>query len=100
MFTYPTKRLALADHTSDLRLCNLFGCSAVLTQNTTLSSFCRICSHNIILVLQDLLTTVNTPEWPAAELLLSVLGRLLVSKFANKGISNDERQSVSFNHLS
>merc|ERR1719342_6945 len=35
--------------------------------------------------LHDLLTTVNTPEWPAAELLLSLLGKLLVSKFANKG---------------
>jgi len=35
--------------------------------------------------LQDLLTTVNTPQWPAAELLLSLLGKLLVSKFANKG---------------
>ena len=28
---------------------------------------------------QDLLSTVNRPEWPAAELLLSLLGRLLVS---------------------
>jgi len=28
---------------------------------------------------QDLLTTVNKPEWPAAELLLSLLGKLLVS---------------------
>lgn len=28
---------------------------------------------------QDLLSTVNKPEWPAAELLLSLLGRLLVS---------------------
>ena len=27
---------------------------------------------------QDLLSTVNKPEWPAAELLLSLLGRLLV----------------------
>ena len=27
---------------------------------------------------QDLLMTVNKPEWPAAELLLSLLGRLLV----------------------
>ena len=35
--------------------------------------------------MQDLLTTVNTPEWPAAELLLSLLGKLLVSQFANKG---------------
>ena len=39
---------------------------------------------------QDLLTTVNTPEWPAAELLLSLLGKLLVSKFANK--KEDVRQ--------
>lgn len=30
---------------------------------------------------QDLLSTVNKPEWPAAELLLSLLGRLLVSQF-------------------
>lgn len=30
---------------------------------------------------QDLLSTVNKPEWPAAELLLSLLGRLLVSHF-------------------
>uniref|UniRef100_A0A7M4FC57 Nipped-B protein n=1 Tax=Crocodylus porosus TaxID=8502 RepID=A0A7M4FC57_CROPO len=29
--------------------------------------------------IQDLLSTVNKPEWPAAELLLSLLGRLLVS---------------------
>ena len=35
--------------------------------------------------LQDLLVTVNTPEWPAAELLLSLLGKILVSQFANKG---------------
>ena len=34
--------------------------------------------------LQDLLTTVNTPEWPAAELLLSLLGKMLVGKIANK----------------
>ena len=28
----------------------------------------------------DLLSTLNKPEWPAAELLLSLLGKLLVSK--------------------
>ena len=33
---------------------------------------------------QDLLTTVNTPEWPAAELLLSLLGRVLRDKFTNR----------------
>ncbi|KAG8234266.1 hypothetical protein J437_LFUL006511 [Ladona fulva] len=33
---------------------------------------------------QDLLTTVNKPEWPATELLLSVLGTLLVKNFINK----------------
>ncbi|XP_074642892.1 nipped-B-like protein A isoform X2 [Tubulanus polymorphus] len=35
---------------------------------------------------QDLLTTVNKPEWPAAELLLSLLGRLLVQQFSNKSV--------------
>ncbi len=34
---------------------------------------------------QDLLTTVNTPEWPAAELLLSLLGRVLRDKFRERG---------------
>uniref|UniRef100_A0ABD2WUA4 Nipped-B protein n=2 Tax=Trichogramma kaykai TaxID=54128 RepID=A0ABD2WUA4_9HYME len=33
---------------------------------------------------QDLLATVNKPEWPAAELMLSLLGKLLVSHFSNK----------------
>ncbi|XP_024859838.1 nipped-B-like protein B isoform X2 [Kryptolebias marmoratus] len=32
----------------------------------------------------DLLFAVNKPEWPAAELLLSLLGRLLVHQFSNK----------------
>uniref|UniRef100_A0A8D3C1Q0 Nipped-B protein n=1 Tax=Scophthalmus maximus TaxID=52904 RepID=A0A8D3C1Q0_SCOMX len=32
----------------------------------------------------DLLSTINKPEWPAAELLLSLLGRLLVHQFSNK----------------
>eukprot|EP00066_Takifugu_rubripes_P013950 XP_011603216.1 PREDICTED: nipped-B-like protein B isoform X2 [Takifugu rubripes] len=32
----------------------------------------------------DLLSTVNKPEWPAAELLLGLLGRLLVHQFSNK----------------
>ena len=33
---------------------------------------------------QDLLLTVNKPEWPAAEVLLSLLGKLLVQKFSNQ----------------
>lgn len=35
---------------------------------------------------QDLLTTVNKPEWPATELLLSLLGKLLVNNFSNKSV--------------
>lgn len=33
---------------------------------------------------QDLLTTVNKPDWPASELLLSLLGRILVQQFSSK----------------
>lgn len=33
---------------------------------------------------QDLLSTVNKPEWPSSELLLSLLGRILVQQFSNK----------------
>ncbi|XP_071952064.1 nipped-B-like protein A isoform X2 [Antedon mediterranea] len=42
---------------------------------------------------QDLLSTVNKPEWPSAELLLSLLGRLLMRQFSNK--SNDMTMRVS-----
>ncbi|XP_015917396.1 nipped-B-like protein A [Parasteatoda tepidariorum] len=35
---------------------------------------------------QDLLSTVNKPEWPASELLLSVLGKILVTNFSNKSM--------------
>lgn len=42
---------------------------------------------------QDLLLTVNKPEWPAAELLLSFLGKLLVQKFSNKNTDMSLRVS-------
>lgn len=35
---------------------------------------------------QDLLSAVNKPEWPAAELLLSLLGRLLVRTHSYKQV--------------
>nr|XP_039272679.1 nipped-B-like protein A isoform X2 [Styela clava] len=34
--------------------------------------------------IHDLLATVNKPEWPASEMMLSILGRLLVHTFSNK----------------
>ncbi|XP_046684148.1 LOW QUALITY PROTEIN: nipped-B-like protein [Homalodisca vitripennis] len=47
---------------------------------------------------QDLLTTVNKPEWPAAELMLSVLGNLLVASFVNKSLEMSLRV-VSLDYL-
>jgi len=35
-------------------------------------------------LVHDLLATVNKPEWPASEMLLSLLGRLLVHTFSTK----------------
>ncbi|XP_065558783.1 nipped-B-like protein B isoform X2 [Artemia franciscana] len=35
---------------------------------------------------QDLLVTVNKPEWPSSELLLSLLGQLLVNNFVTKTV--------------
>ena len=35
---------------------------------------------------QDLLSTVNKPEWPAAELLLFLLGTLLVQNFSTENV--------------
>jgi len=47
---------------------------------------------------QDLLSTVNKPEWPAAELLLSLLGKLLVQNFSNKNVDMSLRV-VSLEYL-
>lgn len=46
----------------------------------------------------DLLTTVNKPEWPAAELLLSLLGTLLVKYMSDKSIEQAIRV-VSLEYL-
>ncbi|XP_056020035.1 nipped-B-like protein isoform X3 [Ostrea edulis] len=35
---------------------------------------------------QDLLSTVNKPEWPSSELLLSLLGKILVKQFSTKSV--------------
>lgn len=39
----------------------------------------------------DLLLTVNKPEWPAAEVMLSLLGSLLVRQFNNKSLDQSIR---------
>lgn len=46
----------------------------------------------------DLLTTVNKPEWPASELLLSLLGTLLVKYMSDKSIEQAIRV-VSLEYL-
>uniref|UniRef100_A0A0X3NT48 Nipped-B protein n=1 Tax=Schistocephalus solidus TaxID=70667 RepID=A0A0X3NT48_SCHSO len=43
----------------------------------------RIIFENFV---NDLLLTVNKPEWPAAEVMLSLLGSLLVQQFNNKSL--------------
>lgn len=40
---------------------------------------------------QDLLATVNKPEWPSSELLLSLLGRILVQQFSSKSTDTSLR---------
>ncbi|KAL8600997.1 hypothetical protein ACOMHN_030654 [Nucella lapillus] len=40
---------------------------------------------------QDLLSTVNKPEWPSSELLLSLLGRILVHQFSSKSTDTSLR---------
>lgn len=46
----------------------------------------------------DLLTTVNRPEWPASELLLSLLGTLLVKYMSDKSMDQSIRV-VSLEYL-
>ena len=42
-------------------------------------------------IVQDLLITVNRPEWPASEMMLSILGWLLVEYFSQKNIDANLR---------
>ncbi|XP_050529053.1 nipped-B-like protein isoform X2 [Daktulosphaira vitifoliae] len=83
-----------SNHDPDTLIINKFK-----TARTTASSFLHVflskCSSKSEEIdyrpifenfIQDLLTTVNKPEWPASELLLSVLGRLLVANFVNKNL--------------
>ncbi|KAH8272136.1 hypothetical protein KR018_001754, partial [Drosophila ironensis] len=48
--------------------------------------------------IHDLLTTVNKPEWPASELLLSLLGTMLVRYVSDKSIEQSIRL-VSLDYL-
>ena len=48
--------------------------------------------------IHDLLTTVNKPEWPASELLLTLLGTLLVKYMADKTVDQSIRV-VSLEYL-
>lgn len=48
--------------------------------------------------IHDLLTTVNKPEWPASELLLTLLGTLLVKNMSDKSVEQSIRV-VSLEYL-
>lgn len=77
----------------DVYICNKYE-KATSTAGTFLTVFLNKCGsksedidyrplfENFV---QDLLSTVNKPEWPATELLLCLLGKMLVTNFSNKG---------------
>ncbi|KAK4871530.1 hypothetical protein RN001_015654 [Aquatica leii] len=77
----------------DVLICNKYE-KATSTAGTFLAVFLSKCGsknedidyrplfENFV---QDLLSTVNKPEWPATELLLTLLGKMLVKNFSNKG---------------
>ncbi|CAF3680836.1 unnamed protein product [Rotaria sordida] len=47
--------------------------------------------------LADLLTTANRPEWPASEILLTLLSRILMKNFSNQSLSIQIRlQSLEY----
>lgn len=48
--------------------------------------------------LQDLLITVNLPEWPSAEVLLTQMGRLFVVTFSNSKMEASLR-SLALDYL-
>ncbi|XP_030756621.1 nipped-B protein [Sitophilus oryzae] len=77
----------------DILICNKFE-KATSTAGTFLTVFLSKCGNKSEEIdyrplfenfVQDLLSTVNKPEWPATELLLCILGKMLVQNFSNKG---------------
>lgn len=86
----PDKRQKVDD---DVLICNKFE-KATSTAGTFLKVFLSKCGNKSEEIdyrplfenfVQDLLSTVNKPEWPATELLLCLLGKMLVQNFSNKG---------------
>ena len=76
----------------DILICNKYE-KATSTAGTFLTVFLSKCGNKLEDIdyrplfenfVQDLLSTVNKPEWPATELLLSLLGKMLVKNFSNK----------------
>ena len=59
-------------------------------RSDTVRDFPRPGPHRAILVrrslIQDLLSTVNKPEWPAAGEMLTILGKMLVRNFLNRKV--------------
>ncbi|XP_022901337.1 nipped-B protein [Onthophagus taurus] len=77
----------------DVLICNKYE-KATSTAATFLTVFLSKCGNRSEDIdyrplfenfIQDLLSTVNKPEWPATELLLSILGKMLMKNFTNKG---------------
>ncbi len=51
--------------------------------------------HILINLVEDLLATINLPEWPASQVLLSVLGAILISN-----LKKDSKESTVLKSLS
>ncbi|CAH1960755.1 unnamed protein product [Acanthoscelides obtectus] len=78
---------------TDVLICSKYE-KATSTAGTFLAVFLNKCGNKVEEVdyrplfekfVEDLLLTVNKPQWPATELLLCLLGKMLVKNFANKG---------------
>ena len=95
----------LTDAANELHLLNTYA----LAQNVAfkfLTLFFRSCGtkqgeddYRMIFenVLADLLVTANRPEWPAAEILLTLLSRILMKNFSNHSVPIQTRlQSLDY----
>lgn len=92
--TYLTLFILCSQNEKDLLVSGKFD-TAIRTAGNFLAVFLskcgsksEDCDYRLLFenFVQDLLSTVNKPEWPAAELLLSLLGNLLVKNLGNKGL--------------
>ncbi|UJR14694.1 hypothetical protein I4U23_001687 [Adineta vaga] len=100
-----TINVSITDSTNEIHLLNTYSTAQNLAFKF-LTLFFRSCGtkqgeddYRIVFenFLADLLVTANRPEWPASEILLTLLSRILMTNFSNHSLQiNTRLQSLDY----